>query len=191
MNKHVENAIKEKRTIEATKKNLMGQTGKFASILQVFGEKIIRQGGGISSGNYLEYEHDDDDVFEEYESTLSGQNGPLMYRDEIKEMDDDVAFEEGMLFDGLSMGIHLEIIYWNNDNELIVNYKGNKIFYEVAGELYGYLPDSEWEKYVDKLYIVAKAKLKKMKEIEEEETKKMIEIKKEGLIERLRKKWGI
>lgn len=187
MNKHVENAIREKRTIDAVKKNYMGPTGKFAIILQIFGTEIIRQGGALTSGNYLEYE--DDDVYEEYESTVSGQPGPLMYRDEILETDD-VISEEGLLFDGLSRGMHLEIIFWSNENELIVNYKGNKVYHEVVGELYGYCPDEEWEQYIDKLYSVAKNKFKIIQSLEEEEMKKKIEVKKESLIEKLKNKWG-
>jgi len=37
MANHKENIIREKRTLEATKKNLMGPSGKFGVILQVFG----------------------------------------------------------------------------------------------------------------------------------------------------------
>jgi len=111
-----EKVIREKRTIEATGKNFMGITGKMGTIAKVLGSPIIRQGSGMMDVSYME---DPFEVIEsEREKTMSGQDGPEMWRDEIQEMDDAATQDEGWVFDGLSRGMHLEIKFWHHIEKL-------------------------------------------------------------------------
>lgn len=185
-----ESVIREKRTIQATKENLMGPAGKLGVILQAFGTTIVRQGSGLLDVGLL------DDPFAEfveteYSSTMSGQNGPVVSRDEILTSGDDFTYDEGLMFDGLSRGMHIEIVYWHTDNKLIVNYKGYPVYCEIAGELFAYAPFPEWERLVNKLHSSAKERLKQIRQQQEEEIAKKIEKKKSAFWEMLRMRWGI
>lgn len=190
MNRHQENPIREKRTIEATKKNLMGVTGKFGVILQAFGTPIVRQGTSYTDTAFLMDPYEND-IYEEFETTASGQQGPSRYRDEIRTADFDNAYNEGLIFDGLSRGIHLEITYWQADSHLKVLYKGYPVYVEIAGELEGYAPFQEWEDIIEKLYKTAKEKAKKDKEIKEKEFAEKIQKRKNDFWQNLRMRWGI
>jgi hypothetical protein len=118
-----EKLVRERRTIEATKKNLMGISGKLGVIAKTLGFPIVRQGTGLVDSMYLDDPYENE-VEAEYETTLSGQPGPLAYEDEIKEASDDFVHEEGFVFDGLSRGMHIEIKYWHHNNKLEATYKG-------------------------------------------------------------------
>ena len=189
MSNQKEKAVREKRTIEATKKNLMGQSGKFGIIAQALGNPIIRQGSSLYSSTELEDPYDDF-VETEYETTVSGQSGPAMYRDEILESSDYVE-EEGYVFDGLSRGMHLEIQYWFDDQKLTVTYKGYLVYKEAAGELFAYAPFPEWEQLIDKLYKSAKERFKEIKELREVELGEKIKKEKHNFFRRLRERWGL
>lgn len=190
MNKHKENVIREKRTIEATKKNLMGPSGKFGVILQAFGTPVVRHGTGLIDSTFF-YDPYEDFIEEEFQSTASGQMGPLTYRNEIKTSDSDFTQNEGIMFDGLSRGMHLEIVYWNADNQLKVSYKGYPVFVEIAGELEGYAPFEEWESLIEKLFNSAKQRIKQIKQQQEAEKLNKIENNKKNFLQNLRMRWGI
>lgn len=190
MNKHKENVIREKRTIEATKKNLMGPAGKFGVILQAFGTPIVRHGTGLVDNTFL-YDPYEDLIEEEYASTMSGQRGPLSHRDEIKTASTDFTHNEGIMFDGLSRGVHLEIIYWNSNNQLKVSYKGYPVFVEIAGELEAYAPFEEWESLIEKLFNSAKQRIKQIKQQQEVEKMQKIENNKKNFFQNIRMRWGI
>lgn len=190
MSKKNENIIREKRTIEATKKNLMGPSGKFGMILQAFGTPITRQGSSLLDTGYMSNPYDDF-VETEYASTLSGQQGPVAQRDEILTFDSDYVFDEGLLFDGMSRGIHLEILYWNAENRLKVSYKGYPVYIEVAGELEGYAPFEEWENIIERLARSAKDRIKQIKKQQEEDARKKMEERKNKFWEVLKMRWGV
>lgn len=190
MSDQKENIIREKRTIEATKKNLIGPSGKFGVILQAFGTPIIRQGTGLFDITYMDGIYEDH-VYTEYESTASGQLGPVAYRDEILDMEDETIENEGLMFDGLSRGMHLEIIYWHADNKLKVSYKGYTVYLEIAGDLHGYAPFEEWEALIERLYKAARDRLKEIKSQKEAEMKAHIEKKKKDFWRNLRMRWGV
>src|SRR4051812_28705772 len=107
-----ENVIREKRTIRAAKENLMGPSGKLGIILQAFGSPIIRQGSGLVDTNFLQNPFEEG-PHTEYQPTISGQDGPVSYHDEILDAKDEYTYNEGLHFDGLSRGMHLEIVYWH------------------------------------------------------------------------------
>jgi hypothetical protein len=190
MNKHKENTIREKRTIEATKKNLMGPSGKFGIILQAFGAPVVRQGTSLIDSTFLNDPYEDD-IYEEFSSTASGQQGPSAYRDEIKTADFENAYNEGLIFDGLSRGLHLEIVYWHADNQLKVSYKGYPVYVEVAGELEGYAPYEEWESIIERLHSAAKQKVKQNKTQQESEIAEKVQKRKKDFWQNLKMRWGI
>ena len=181
-----ENLIREKRIIDATRKNYLGPTGKFGAIVKVYGVPIIRQSHG-SDSNYLT---EDDFTYEEYERTQSGQNGPLVFRDEIPEFDDDSPMMEGLMFDGLNRGLHLEIKHWFETNKISVHYKGYIVYQEDLGELECFVPNKEWEDHIAKLYKSAKPRVGEMKKDEKEAYLKKVESKKASFFERLKRLWG-
>lgn len=185
-----ENAIREKRTIEATKKNFMGPAGRLGVIVTVLGSKIIRQGSGLYSVSYLDDPYEDfTDV--EFETTASGQKGPQMFKDEILDMGDDIAEEEGYVFDGLSRGMHLEIKYWHINHKLEVSWRGHEVYKEIAGELATYAPYPEWEDMIERLYKSAKTQEKNQISLEEAEIGEAIDRKKQSIWEKLRTRWGL
>jgi hypothetical protein len=190
MSKQKENVIREQRTIEATKKNLMGPAGKFGLILQAFGTPVIRQGSGMFDSSYLDDPYEDF-TDTEYSPTVSGQNGPVSYRDEIALADMENIHNEGLLFDGLSRGMHLEIVYWQTESKLQVSYKGYPVYIEIAGELETYAPFDDWENLIERLAKAAKEKLKTIKKAQEEEISEKIQEKKKSFFQNLRLRWGI
>ena len=183
-----EKVIREKRTMEATAKNLMGITGKMGMIVKTFGYPIVRQ-SGFMDVNVLEDPYDF--VDSEHEQTASGQNGPEMWRDEILDMGDDYSQDEGFVFDGLSRGMHLEIKFWHHNQKLEVSYKGYEVYKEISGELYAYAPSDDWESLINRLYKIAKEESNKRKRHEEIEIGEEIERKKETFWRRLQRRWGV
>ena len=178
--KQKENAIRDKRTIEATKKNFMGPSGKLGVIAMVLGSPIIRQGTGLWDVNYLEDPYEDfSDI--EFETTTSNQKGPLAWKDEILEMGDDFTEEEGHVFDGLSRGMHLDIKYWHVNHKLEVTYRGYLVYKEIGGELDSYAPFPEWEDMIGRLYKSAKSKEKDQMPLKEMEIGAEIERKKQSI----------
>ncbi len=183
-----EAVIREKRTILATKNNYMGPTGKLGVIAKYLGKPIIRQGGSLYEP-FLEDPYKDTSN-EEYETTLSGQEGPLMYRDEIAQSGDEFMDLEGYVFDGLSSGVHMEIAYWTTGSRIVATYKGYEVYREDAAELEAYAPAPEWENYVEKLYQIAKKRMKSSKAQEEEMMTIGVERMQKTFLQRLKSLWG-
>ena len=107
-----EKVIREKRTNQAIANNMMGPTGMLGVIVRTFGHPIMREGSSMYDVDYLDPDMDMVDV--EYETTLSGQAGPVVFRNEIPEADAGAGspHEEnpnfiGYSFDGLSRGMQI------------------------------------------------------------------------------------
>lgn len=170
-----ERAIAEKRQIEATRKNLMGASGKLGMIAKVLGTPIQRQGSPLFDMSYL------DDPF------------ALHNPEDIPQFNgnDDYVVTEGYLFDGTTSGIHMEIKLMVNDNKLRVSWQGYTVFDEQAGDLLGYVPNEEWEGWVDRLYRRskdrAKAQMEAQKPLVEAETQTQLG----RFLDRMRRRWGI
>lgn len=167
--------IKEERTIEATKKDLMGIRGKLGTIVTVLGDPIRT--------------HKENEFFDEDEE-----------ENDIPIMDlDMVSHKIGYIFSGLSRGYHLEIKLLfryqedppHNKHILNLEYKGYNVFLEVGGELESYAPSQEWESIVEKLYQKAKDKDKETKKIEKKEKEKENKNIISKLLEELKSRWGI
>lgn len=190
MSEDRENVIRERRTTLATKKNLMGPSGKLGMILKAFGTPIIRQGSGLIDISFLG-DPFGDDVHTEYASTMSGQQGPVSYRDEILTYSGDGLVNEGLMFDGLSRGVHIEILYWHAESKLKVTFKGYTVYLEIAGELAAYNPFEEWEGAVDRLHASAQKRLKQIDLQESQEYAERSRARKNQFWQELRARWGI
>jgi hypothetical protein len=170
-----ERMIAEKRQIEATRKNLMGVSGKLGMIAKVLGTPIQRQGSPLFDTSYL------DDPFALHDpDEIPMFNGTSEY-----------VVTEGYLFDGTSSGIHMEIKLTTGENKLRVTWKGYVVYDEKAGDLLAYVPNDEWENWIKKLYDRAKESAKKkteaMKPLIEAETKNQLG----RFMDRLRQRWGV
>lgn len=185
-----EKAIQEKRTIEATKKNMMGSVGKLGMIVQVLGDKIIKEDGGLYDIGYLEDPYTDNSEVQ-YETTMSGQNGPEIGKDELPYTEFSQSQELGYVFDGLSRGMHLEIKFWHHNQRIDVTYKGYLVYKEIAGELFCYAPFDDWEDMIVRLHKAAKEKSKDLKHLREMAIGETIEEEKRSFWEKLRMRWGV
>ena len=177
-----EKAIREKRTIEAGRKNMIGVTGKLGTIARYLGHPIKLQGSGVNDIRSL------DEYLGEAYDVYAPPPG-----DELPVFDEDTAFIEtiGYVFDGLSRGIHMEIKYLDDSKTLTAYWKGYRVYQEVAGDLFAYAPFDEWESKVDKLYeqakVVAVRHQDEQRAIDEEKARR----KQAGFLQRLRLRWGI
>lgn len=185
-----EKAVREKRTLEAIKKNYTGPSGKFGTIAQALGYPVVRQGTGLYDNSYLDDPYADH-IETDYETTVSGQLGPQMSRDELLDMGDADVQEEGYVFDGLSRGIHVEIQYWYENQQIKVSYRGFLVYKELGGELFTYAPFPEWEELIERLYKAAKNKAKELKKVQEAELTQKLQREKQSFWTKLRYRWGV
>lgn len=167
-----EKVIQEKRTILATKNDLMGAEGKLGLIARFLGEPMIRQGSGFHDETYLDdpYDIDEDEI-------LTADEGEAVYF-------------EGYVFSGLKWGMHMEIHLHEDESKIIVWYKGYEVYREEAGDLLGYAPFPEWENMIERIYKIAKKKEQESKNDFVGEIEKEIQKEKKSFFEKLRLKWG-
>lgn len=172
-------AIKEKRTIEAIKKDLMGASGKLGTICKYLGTPIHHQ----STGNIF--------LDDPYDSPQDRYHNDAIL-DELLVFDEGQSIHEiGWLFCGLSRGMHLEIKYLDTEKTLTVTHKGFVVYTEVSGDLESYAPNSEWEDMIEKLYKLAKENKKQLSLQEKTERKLLIAEKQIGFLQKMRERWGI
>jgi hypothetical protein len=207
-----EKRIQEQRTIEATKKNLMGLNGKVGMIVRNLGQPIVAQseGGIFTDTNYLDdpWSMGDDSDGEikggtsDYvqsqipymEIDSKGTNEPVdgaWRSDRNYQSPLHVTSQVGWHFDGLSSGIHMEIKYDEYQKELSLQWQGRIVYKERLGELAAYFPMKEWEEKVDYLYGYAfKKQRNDKKDLRKEEIKESKRIK-EGWVNKMKEKWGL
>ena len=200
-----ESLIREKRTIEATKKGFMGATGKLGRIVMTLGTPIIANtSGSLYDVRYMSDPYDDYDIHDARTANELLENMPSMYMENVhdpSEVDDGWSskpspetlgqHDVGWIFDGLSRGMHLEIKYVEHRKELLVTWKGYPVYKEVAGVLESYAPLPEWEGMIDRLYKVAKVKNKNDETEEKEELTKEAERIKMNWWQKIRLRWGL
>jgi hypothetical protein len=168
-----EQVIREKRTIEAVKKQFMGINGKLYLIAKNVGEPIIRQN---EESNYIIY----DNFWNNYDEN------------NIRTMDEnEYSGCIGHAFDGLRNGYNLEILVFDEEKLIKVFYNSRKVYEEIAGELESYYPDEEWESKIEKLYPIAEKREQEYKKQEKDDRKEKFEEKKSGLIQYLKEKWNL
>ena len=187
-----EKVIKEKRTLEATKKNLMGNGGKLGFICKILGNPITRQGSAYTDAYFLDDPYDTEHHDAEYEQTMGEDNlGPMVDPGHILDYDGDYVYDEGRCFDGLRWGMHLEIINNFAEKKITATYKGYLVYEEIAGDLLAYSPSDEWEAKVERLYKAARDRAKKEEPLRLAELEAMVTEKKKTFLQRLRERWGI
>jgi hypothetical protein len=202
-----EKRIKEERTREATKKGLMGISGRFGVIMRNLGSPIVLQGDSGGALDIIGFTRTEmPSAYPEDNENYAG----LPTMEMLDEMGQPVNEPEGYgwtqknssrqgasvttigwHFDGLNRGMHLEMKYLEGESEIIVHYKGHLVYKEVGGDLKTYAPLPEWESWVNDLYGVAKIKDDKNKKIERDERIAEAAKTKESWLEKLRKNWGI
>jgi len=189
-----EKLIQEQRTIEATKKNLMGNSGKLVTIARYLGQPMVFTEMDLFNNSYYNYEEDEDKIptVLENEDLLHDYNeNDEMWNDSRKKINLIRTNVIGYFFTGLSKGVNMEIKYLGDDNEIYLEYKGNVVYQEKNGELIIYNPTDGWETFIDKFYIQASTiRQKRNKELKEEKSQEL-EQKKQSFLGNLLKKWGI
>lgn len=203
--------IKEQRTIEASKKGLMGFDGKLGCILRNLGQPVIshsENGGMFESSDFANFYDVDEDEEPDWNNPLTYlTNLPVIgvknvLGQDIEEPTDSIwtrkqeaaRFNQnvvGYYFDGLNRGMHLDIKYNEEEKELLVNHKGYKVYCEVCGDLTCYVPSNDWENQIDKLYGIAKVKEKDKRKVEKEARKQEVEERKISLLQMLKELWGL
>jgi hypothetical protein len=150
----------------------MGFQGKLVCIARNLGHEILDQGVVSETLSY-------DDFWK-----TSGED--------IQEMDVESNVNcVGWFFDGLGMGVNLEIFVFENDKKIKVAYESQNVYEEVSGELEAYVPNIVWEEKINPLYKRAKEKEIKRREQQKESSRSNFEENKKKLINYLSNKWGI
>jgi hypothetical protein len=198
----LEQRIREQRTVEANKKNLVGQNGKIGVVLRMMGSPIIAQveGGGYVDTHYIDTEGslEEEDPRNNVEfmrsvPVMGVEGNERPYGSEWTEMNDPGMYGTmimGWHFDGLSRGMHMEIKYDDATSELSLHYRGYPVYRELKGEIVGYVPNEEWEGWIDRLYKSAKEMKRKQQESEFEQKVKEAEGSKESWLRGIISRWG-
>lgn len=197
----VEAKIREQRIVEANKKGIVGQTGKIGTVLKIFGQPIISQseGGIYVDTHYIESEFEKSEPKNNSELMASipifdtGNNERPVGK-EWQEMPDPRPYgsnQIGLHFDGLSRGMHMEIKYDDLEGELVLSYKGYVAYKEIKGEIVSYVPNKEWEDWVENLYHKAQKIQRSLKEAEFENQMQQAEKKKKEWWREIISRWGI
>lgn len=165
--------IREQRTIEASRKNLLGPGGKLGVIVRNLGEEILQEASNMYETSYLPSWEEIDDDGGEMPTIESG--GELI----------------GLCYDGLRRGLHLTILYREDLHELTVHWQGNLVFRELGGELLCYVPHKDWEHNVDRIYEFACEK-EKVKQVAYDKQIEVIAMSKhKEFLDEMRRKWGL
>ncbi len=201
-----ERKIKEQRTIEATRKGLVGgSSSKLGTIARFMGQAIIIQNDGYMSeyigmtstpapldplgeepkdGEYPTIEILDAFGYPIQSPTGQGWNEDYANRQQMS------SYPIGWHFDGLNRGVHLEIKYLDEKSELTVHYKGILVFRELGGDLLTYNP-SEWEDKVEDFYRIARKRFDASRKEERKEDIEKAKKNKESWIQKMRQNWGL
>lgn len=197
-----EQRIKELRTLEANKKNYMGMSGKFGAILKAFGEPIIKQttSGGWYDSSYLDdaaaLEKEDPrnaDELLDYIPSADREQRPSPTGGEWHERESEVYGTSiiGYRYDGLNNGSFLEIVFWEVDSKIRVNYRGYTVYQEIMGDLERFVPFDEWEQKIERLFSQAKENLLKEKEQYIQEKKILEQKEKAEWLIKMKEIWGL
>jgi hypothetical protein len=198
----IEAKIREQRIVEANKKGFVGQTGKIGTVLKIFGQPIISQYEG---GVYVDTNYFNEQQYEEMDPKNNSElmtsipifdmgNNERPSGEEWQEMPDPKQFgsnQIGLHFDGLSRGMHMEIKYDELEGEIVLSYKGYIAYKEIKGEIVSYVPNKEWEQWIENLYQKAQKMQRKLKEEEFESQMQRAEKKKKEWWREIISRWGI
>ena len=208
--REIEKRVQEKRSMEATRKKLMGFTGKLGCIARNLGQPIIAHTQGGMYHNvydiddpYAIPENDDPlelkdgyakDIMDQIPVYITGEQVDEPFGPEWSERQEQLSVNQygvGWYFDGLSRGIHLEIKFDDSQKILTASYQGYEVYREVAGELMAYAPSPAWENKIDELYAVAKKLDKARKKTDRAEEIAEAKLLKDSWWQSVRKRWGV
>jgi len=168
---NIEEKIAQIRLAEAVQKDFYGSTSKLLIISKVFGSEIIQDNFANNPTSFIY-----DDIEE----------------DKVQEFDiNHTSIIIGHHFDGLRMGIPLEIVQKEYDNSLKVLWQGRVVYEEIDGELISFNPLNEWERNIESLYSKAEQKIEKEKKQNVNLMNSQMQKEEDKEIERIREKWGI
>lgn len=191
----LEARIKEQRLAEATKKGLVGMSGKIGTVLRTLGGPIVAQTEGVT---YLDTEGRGDE-----EPEGGAVDMPVMYMDGVSRPEGAEWAEPsssptpfgihriGWHFDGLKHGMHMEIIYKDESSEMSLYCRGYLVYREVQGDLVCYVPSEDWEGWVASLFKLAKKAQREEKEREFQSKIREAERGKRSWLSDLASRWGI
>lgn len=168
---NIEEKIAELRMAEAIQKDLFGNAGKISIISKVFGSEIIQDNFSNNPISII-YEDIDDDKVREFD--VNHTSSIIGYH-----------------FDGLRIGVPLEIIQKEYDNSLKVFWQNRVVYEEIDGELVSYNPLNEWEQNIDQLYTKAENKIKRDEKNNRNVMTKQMQKEEDKEVKRLKEKWGI
>lgn len=185
-----EKRVKEQREYQANQRNLTGMDGKVGTVLRNLGSPIWRSGSNWLGGNEFNSPYDmggDIDSVPSVDEMGFSDRGP----DQIDTAEEGETSEVvGEHFDGLRWGMHLEIKYIDDTQELLLTYGGYPVFCEVSGELVCYVP-GEWEAKIDTLFGHAKKIENERHRAVSVENKAENKRQSRNLLDHLRKYWGV
>ena len=166
-----EDRIQNLRIEEASKKDYLGPTSKFITIAKVLGTEIIQDNFPDEGISFWEEDSYDENKVNEFS-------------------EDHTTSLVGYQYDGLRLGLPVEIIFKENYSNIKVFWQNRCVYEETDGSLEKFIPLNEWERVIDDLYYKAQVKLKAVKEKMERtaNTKKGPD---DAEIMRIREKWGI
>lgn len=187
---NLESRIREQRLAEATKKGLMGQSGKIGTVLKFLGSPVVAQ---TEAASFLDVEGTG--VEEEGIPVMDVEGAARPEGPEWgPEGGDAVPFSTrsvGMHFDGLGRGMHLEVLYKEDSSEMSVYHRGSLVYRESQGDLLCYVPSDEWEGWISSLFVLAKKVQREQKELEFQSRVKDAERAKASWLRDLASRWGL
>jgi hypothetical protein len=192
----LEARIKEQRTLEANKKGFVGAAGKIGTVLRMLGQDIVAQYDDVGFGYLPEDEPEEPKNASEFMRripTMEIEGSPRPGSPEWSEAGEanfSYTRRIGMHFDGLGRGMHLEIQYSEEKSELSLTYKGYLAYRETMGEIDTYVPNEEWEGWVERLYRTSREIQRKEKEEEFKNKAEEAEKEKKTWWESMLKRWG-
>lgn len=187
----IEARLKEQRMAEATKKGLMGPSGKIGTVLKSMGSPIVSQ---TEMSTPLDLEGRGEDGVEAMPTIyMDGVERPSgqEWSDSEVEATPYSIHSIGRHFDGLGRGMHIEIFYKDESSEMSVYHKGHLVYREAQGDLLCYVPSEEWEGWVSSLFKVAKRVQREEKERDFQSKVQEAERSKMSWLRDLASRWGL
>lgn len=186
----LEARIREQRLAEANKKGLMGASGKIGTVLKAMGSPIVGQIQELPP--LVEWEEVDqrNELPTLDMEGIERPSGPE-WSEYSGHLEPFSTYKMGMHFDGLSRGMHLEIIYKDETSEISVYHKGFLVYRETQGELECYIPSEEWEEWMARLFKIAKKIQRENKESEFKLAMEEAKKNKASWLSDIASKWGI
>jgi len=174
----------------------MGLNGKIAIIVRGMGQPVYEQydGGSFVDQRFLDDYFAEEELIptknidEEAYPDLAGYPEWGDERPNIQEVSKTLHCYH---FDGLNRGMHLEIYLYPDPLEIKVLAKGYQVYRELRTELESYVPNNEWELWIERLYPTALEKTKIKSKARTDENRTIQEKERKGWLADFKRLWGI